>query len=151
MTTIGTICWKLEDWSMELEVIPTISTALNNINLWTTFSKTPWECMTQLPLCTRCCMQGALLQFMAKRHKHDIECKCASCCEVCCFGLYSLCSCPMKTQHINEIWDGEHYEWIWECFQCQKKVVKWTCTHQVFPFSFRILWINLFHLQQAVK
>jgi hypothetical protein len=44
------------------------------------------------------------MQPLAREHVYDIERSIDHVVRVTCYGLYSLCSCPMRTQHINAIW-----------------------------------------------
>lgn len=53
---------------------------------------------------------GTLLQPVARRHMYNIDHSTRHVVRVALLHNIFICLCPMKTRHINGIWDGEHYK-----------------------------------------
>ena len=89
--------------------------------------------------------QGALLYI--GHVSFNIECSAHHVARAACFGLHSLCLCPMKTLHISEIWDGEccdFWEGLLDDFICERmtldSVFFFTYKSQVWQFSLKVKW-----------
>ena len=63
--------------------------------------------VSEKKICTRYYMRGALLHVVKRSHVYIVECNDHRVVSVICSGLYSTCSCPIRTWHVIEVWDDE--------------------------------------------